>query len=71
MTEAELATHRHAYSTDGAQQILVYQNTGVVDDILRNGSLNYAYADPMDTTGSSSPFNVVHPCWVGYYFIKT
>lgn len=71
MTEAELATHRHAYSTDGAQQILVYQNTGVVDDITRNGSLNYAYADPMDTTGSSSPFNVVHPCWVGYYFIKT
>lgn len=69
-TEAELATHRHNYSTDGAQQILVQQIAGKVSDINRGGSLDYAFADPMETTGSSSPFNVIHPCWIGYPFVK-
>jgi len=69
-TEAELATHRHAYNTSDAQQILVQQIPGKVNDINRNGSLDYAFADPMETTGASEPFNVIHPCIIAYPFIK-
>jgi microcystin-dependent protein len=70
-TEAELATHRHAYSTADGQQILVQQIPGKVNDIDRTGSLDYAFADPMDTTGSSTPFNVTHACLIAYPFVKT
>lgn len=70
-TTAELATHRHAYSTSDSQQILVQQIPGKVNDIDRNGSLDYAYADPMDETGSSTPFNVVHPVRVCCFLRRT
>jgi microcystin-dependent protein len=69
-TETELATHRHAYNTSDSQQILVQQAVGKVNDINRSGSLDYAFADPMETTGDSTPFNVLHPCLIAYAFIK-
>lgn len=70
-TEAELASHRHAYNTSDGQQILVQQIPGKVNDINRTGSLDYAFADPMELTGSSTPFNVIHPCVIMYAFVKT
>lgn len=70
-TVTELATHRHDYATTDGQQILVQQIPGKVNDIDRTGSLDYAFADPMDETGDSTPFNVVHTCMVLYAFIKT
>lgn len=70
-TEAELAAHRHAYNTSDGQLILVQQAPGHVNDITRGGSLDYAHADPMELTGSSAPFNVVHPVTILYAFIKT
>lgn len=69
-TETELATHRHAYNTSDSQQILVQQSVGKVNDINRTGSLDYAFADPMETTGDSTPFNVIHPCVTLYAFVK-
>lgn len=69
--EAELVAHRHAYNTSDSQQILVQQTPGRVNDINRGGSLDYAFADPMELTGGGSPFNVVHPCVIAFPFIKT
>lgn len=69
--EAELASHRHAYNTSDGQQILVQQQPGKVNDIDRTGSLDYAFADPMELAGASQPFNVIHPCVIAFAFIKT
>lgn len=68
---AEIGTHRHEYSTADSQQVLVRQTTGKVGDINQTGSLDYAYSDQMDTTGSSTPFNVVHPVRICCFLRRT
>jgi len=70
-TVAEMPAHSHAFATDDGQQVLVEVTGNKVNDINRTGSLDYAHADPVQDTGGGNPFNVVHPCFIAYYFIKT
>lgn len=69
-TVAELAAHTHDYEDSDGQQILVEQTPGKVNTINRGGSLDQAFADPMKSAGSSTPFNVTHACLVCHIHIK-
>lgn len=70
-TEAEMAPHIHDYATSDGQQILVQQIPGKVNDIDRTGSLDYAFADPMESAGGGNPMNITHACLVAHLHIKT
>lgn len=68
-TVTELATHTHQFETANGQQVLAKTTGPEVNSINQTGSLKYQYADPPQTTGDSTPFNVVHPVR-GILFIR-
>lgn len=70
-TVSEMPSHSHAFASEDGQQILVEVTGNKVNDINRSGSLDYAHADPLQNTGGGNPFNVLHPCFVCFIFIKT
>lgn len=63
MTQSELVPHVHSY--DGPTTTTEERGDGI--NVVWRGVQD----TNTDSTGSGNPFNVVHPCWVGYYFIKT
>ena len=67
---SELPAHTHEFATTNGQQVLAKVTSGKVGDINQGGSLDYAFASPPQNTGSGVPFNVIHPCFIIYYFIK-
>lgn len=69
-TIAEMPSHTHEFDTSDGQQILARVTTNRVSTINFGGSLDFAYADPPQNTGGSTPFNVVHPCLIAYLFIR-
>jgi len=70
-TIAEMAAHTHVFDNTDNARVLTRVDANRVGSINQTGSLDYAYATSPDTTGGGSPFNVVHPCFIGYWFVRT
>ena len=81
-TEAELAEHRHLVAGSTTNSTLLTSAEQVIDrtnDVVGLSQNYQLRGDPdieaefgrTSDTGSSQPFNVVHPCFVEYVFIKT
>jgi hypothetical protein len=66
MTEAELVAHTHLVKTFSAGA-----TGGDGGDILNEPDAGVIRYHPTESTGGSTPFNVMHPCLIAYLFIKT
>lgn len=63
MTENELVAHTHSWS--GPENRIEERGTGA-NNVWRNTA-----PDVTGSTGGGQPFNVIHPCFIGYPFVKT
>jgi microcystin-dependent protein len=66
MTESELVAHVHeitSYSAGGTD--------GDGGDILNKPDASSTHMHDTESTGGGTPFNVVHPCFIAYTFVKT
>lgn len=63
MTESELVAHTHTWS---GPQIRTEERGDGANNVWRN-SLD----DVTGSTGGGTPFNVIHPCFIAYPFVKT
>jgi hypothetical protein len=69
LTISELAEHTHPFDTSDGQLVLAQVTSGKVNDINRTGSLDYAFADPVQNTGGDVAHNTIHPVR-GIFFIR-
>lgn len=72
LTKDEMPSHTHEFATTDSQHILVQTTAAAkLSDINRTGSLDYKYADPLESTGGDDPHNTIHPCYSLYAIRRT
>lgn len=69
LTIAELPAHTHQFDTTDSAQVLTKVASNRVGSINQTGSLDYAFANPPQNTGSDTAHNTIQPSR-GIFFIR-
>ncbi len=70
-TVGEMPAHTHQFDTTDGAQVLVEVTANKIAEINKGGALDYSHAKAPQNTGGGAAFNVIHPCFIAYYFVKT
>jgi hypothetical protein len=66
---SEMPAHIHEYDETNGARILTKVSSGKVGDIDQTGSLDYDFAEAIESTGGDTAHNTIHPVR-GIFFIR-